>query len=111
MASITGTQCDVCKRIEVGDTEDWLQVRPRAHSGTGERNQIDVCSNDCLIKLGRLRKGEAAEGRKTYTDDFKLEVVLFANEHSVGEAVDKYGVEQSLVYRWIRLADAGKEPK
>ena len=52
MTAVTGSICDVCKAFTI-ERDGWLKVQPYAEA-TGDKC-LDVCSNNCLIKLGRER--------------------------------------------------------
>jgi len=59
--------------------------------------------------MGAFKRG--SDGRRRFTPQFKQEQVLRVqkNELTAAELSRELSVSPSLVYRWLRLADAGSE--
>lgn len=101
MAQVTGYVCDVCKNY-TEDKSRWLHLTANA-SAPGDKGW-DICSNKCLVNLARERmeaSGEAS-GRKSFTDEQKLEVVLYAEEHGYKAAGERFGIHPVTVGTWVR---------
>lgn len=104
MAQITGYLCDICEGFSL-NRDGWVKVVPYTDGTTAAaNNQIDVCSANCLVRLGIDRGGSRAKvpakTRRPWSDDERREIVAFANANSVKAAVEKYSVDQSLIHRW-----------
>jgi hypothetical protein len=74
---------------------------------TGDKGW-DICSNKCLVRLGRERQGDEPQGaatrkgKKSYSPEEKLEVIEFAIDTSTRDAAEKYGLHQVTVQNWVR---------
>jgi hypothetical protein len=105
MSQFVGYVCDVCGTIS-DDRSVWLRLNTIA-TGTGDKGW-DICSNKCLATIARNRAEAAGEllgsSTRTYakrrSDEEKLEIVLFANEHGASAAFNKYGVAGSTIKGW-----------
>lgn len=104
MAQVTGIVCDVCERFSV-QKDGWMRLSVLA----GESGGIDVCSNNCLLKLARQRRDESDDKRDhvkrqstsgKFSDEQKYEIVQVALDTSVHQAAEKYGVPWQAVARW-----------
>jgi hypothetical protein len=83
-----------------------MTIQPKA-SAAGDK-PWDVCSNKCGIKLLRERLDAASGGlggRRVYTDDQKLEVIQYAEQHGNRQASDRYGVHIVTVQKWRKALD------
>lgn len=104
MAQVTGFVCDICKTY-TEDKSTWLRLNTNATT-PGERGSgWDICSNRCLIKLGRDRAQadgppKSVRTRRSYEPEFRREVGEHALNTSPREAAEKYDVDIKNVYRW-----------
>lgn len=48
---VTGIACDVCEKFQATETDQWFNVRRNGMS-------VDVCSPECLRKLGTQLKNQ-----------------------------------------------------
>lgn len=109
MAQFTAFKCDVCGAI--GDNRDrWLVLK--TYADNRESNGKDICSNDCLIRLGKERQVAGAGvnkvfptakrngKRSTYTPEFRAEVVEAMKTMKAKDVSEMYGVPVSVIYTW-----------
>lgn len=126
MSQIVGHLCDVCERFSV-TRDGWLKVSSYADKNNAG---IDVCGNDCLISLGKQRKQSGLgdlipdvtsapakkKRRSGYSEDVILEVLAYAQKHSVTHAQERFGIPYSTIYNWsnkyginVKQTQEGKE--
>lgn len=110
MTKVQGYECNVCEAFSTNRT-GWVEVKPHGVNPVpGEADTLDVCSPDCIVRLGIERGGSVKRGRppsaakgrprKRYDDDFKLEVGLYALEHTDTETANRFGISFDSVRRW-----------
>lgn len=104
MAQITGYVCDVCETFSL-KRDGWLKVTPYVQGDNPGSGGIDVCSNRCLIRLGKERDGQEPKPPRQprpgrYSEELRLEILAYADDTSIPTAAAKYNLPPSTIYRW-----------
>lgn len=99
MGQVTGYICDVCDRFAV-QRDEWLKISSYADKDAAH---IDVCSADCLVRLGQERGGNVNKPKRNHASDERILAVLAEAEATTPrQAANKFGLSEGTVYRWIR---------
>lgn len=109
MAQMTGYVCDICSTFTT-NRDRWLKVSSFTDNRVTDTGW-DICSNKCLVNLGRTRLSEGAganggtkppKSRRNHSDEFKAEIAGYINndKRKVYEVGRAYNLSPSLVRRW-----------
>jgi transposase-like protein len=75
-----------------------MEVQPATESSNGDNSGTETTTTTTVARPPRIT-------RRSYPNEFRIQVIEYARNHTSSEAAKHYGIHSSMVTRWIKTAD------